>query len=1134
MKSMFELLRTRRFSPMFITMFLTSINDNLVKKGLTLYMAYQASIHSYHSMLWTSLISGLFMMPFFFLSTLGGEWADRYPKSKYIQYVKLSEIPIVALVCYLILSPQVQPIYYALGVFLMGCHSALFGTAKYAYLPEYLDEDELLGANGLMESFTLMGIVTGISLSYLIQTPVQGPHLLSVLMVTISVLGYLASLFIPEKAAADPELTLTWNILKGTQSMIDYVHENPHLWASILGISWFWFMGSFFLEQLPNYVNYSLKACAEVAVLLNLVSTLGIGLGSLMCHRILHGKTDLRATPITLLLVSFFGLHFAYGSSTMGSPEVPVSLGGFALSFQGIRLIFDLFFMCFACGLYLVPLYAKLQSLSTPTHRSRVIAAFNIISALWMVSANLVHIIFVNWWGLSIERALSFLMLVNLVIACYLIKLIPFSMIKPVVRWMLQKAFRIEIEGLEHLQNLPERTIIICNHVSYLDVPILAAFLPGNYSFAIDTHVAKKRMVRLIRHLAPYYEIDPGNAMKMKGLIRAIQQGDHCIIFPEGRITNTGHIMKIYDGVVLLAERTQAHILPLHIDGAIFSITSRPTGHPKIFFPKIRIKILPPSLPPTYAHLELKEQRTLQRLWIFDQLTEAKAFCRPVDNLYEMIRLSMKEMGSKRVVLEDISQEPLSYGAIFLKTEVLSQVLASALPSGKTVGVLLPNVQGKVISILALYRLGKVPALLNYSAGTKNMLSAALTAECACILTSRSFIEKANLEESISAFTAHHIPLIYTEELKHKLSVTHKIKGAVTHHINQWKKRVCATNPEDAAVVLFTSGSEGTPKGVVLSHANIVHNIHQSMALAGLVPDDIIFNVLPMFHSFGFTLGTLAPLLIGCRVFLYPNPRHYHHVVELIYNHQATIMIGTNTFLLAYQKVADVHDFQSLRRVYVGGEKLSQETCSLWFNKFGIRLLEGYGTTECSPVVTINTATHNKPGAVGRLMPGMSYRLEPFEGRPEGGVLCLQGPNIMKGYLYAHQPGVLHPSEPWYSTGDVVTIDDYGFITIVDRAKRFAKIGGEMLSLTAIEHEIHTLWPDYLHAVISVAEEHKGERLILYTTHPDADRKRLIEHFNHQGLSNLSIPGTIQIIEQMPVLGTGKVDYQSLIRAQID
>lgn len=1131
MSSMWTLLRERRFLPMFLTMLGTAVNDNLVKKGLALYVVYQASLHAYYSILWTSLISGIFMVPFFLLSFLGGQWADRYTKAAYIQWVKLTEIVIVALVCCL-LHFSMHPIYSVFAVFLMGCHSALFGTAKYAYLPEYLKEEELLAGNSLLEAFTLVGIVLGISMSYVIQWPGIGIQLLSICMISASVFGYWAALWIPSREAADRDLVMNWSMLRGTQSVVDYVHENPHLWASILGISWFWFLGTFFLEQLPNYVRYSLGVDAEAAVLMNLVSTIGIGLGSLGCHRLLKGQIDLRATPVTLLLVSLFGFHFYLGSSPMGSAENPVNFAFFLGSLQAWRLMFDLFALCFCCGIYVVPLYARLQSLSEPSRRSRIMAAFNIISSLWMVAANLVHMVLVTWLGMRIESAVMLMMWVNLAIALYLIRMVPFAMIRPWMRRLLQRLFRVEIQGLEHLEHLPERVIVICNHVSYLDVPLLACFLPGEYCFAIDSGVSKKFYMRFIKHLSQTYEVDPSNAMKMKSLIQAVRDGKRCIIFPEGRLSDTGHLMKIYDGVILLAEMSKAAIVTVHLSGVERFFMARAKGQPKSLFPKIDINILPPQNLPVF---DAENRRELQKQWVFDQMVYARVSGQAIDNIYEMLRRAVRDFGGRRVVLEDATKDTLTHRQLLLRAEILSLGLARILPKEKNVvAVLLPNVNSQVVLYVALYRLGYAPAVLNYTAGDRNMLSACLTAQVSMVLTSHAFIEKAKLQESVEFLKSHGQVICYLEDLRAQLGLKDRLQGLVRSWLQGFQQTVSKTLPHQTAVILFTSGSEGHPKGVVLSHGNILYNLHQSMSLAGLNPTDVIFNVLPMFHSFGFTLGTFAALMTGCKVYLYPNPKHYHQIAELIYATQATVMIGTNTFLASYQKVADVMDFQSLRLVFAGGEKLSQETRQRWQERFGIRILEGYGVTECSPVVAINAPAYAKSGSVGRLLPGMQAKLLPFYNNEESGILALKGPNLMQGYLYADHPGVLHPPEEWYNTGDVVTIDALGFITIVDRVKRFAKIGGEMISLTAIEHEIGLLWPDERHALLARPDPNTGERVVLCSTRAAVCRRVLIEHFAARGLASLGMPLHWVFLDEMPLLGSGKIDYQALHRHLLD
>jgi acyl-[acyl-carrier-protein]-phospholipid O-acyltransferase/long-chain-fatty-acid--[acyl-carrier-protein] ligase len=334
---------------------------------------------------------------------------------------------------------------------------------------------------------------------------------------------------------------------------------------------------------------------------------------------------------------------------------------------------------------------------------------------------------------------------------------------------------------------------------------------------------------------------------------------------------------------------------------------------------------------------------------------------------------------------------------------------------------------------------------------------------------------------------------------------------------------------DDPAVVLFTSGSEGTPKGVVLSHRNIQSNLNQIGARIDFGPTDIVFNCLPMFHSFGLTGGTLLPILSGIKAFYYPSPLHYRIVPELIYDTNATILFGTDTFLGGYAKFAHPYDFHSLRYVFAGAERLKEETRKTYMDKYGVRIFEGYGATETAPVMCINTPMHSRAGTVGRLMPGIDYRLEKVDGIDGDGKLVVRGANIMAGYLKSDLPGKLQPPEEgWYDTGDIVAVDQEGFVTIKGRLKRFAKIGGEMVSLTAVETAVQKLYPDAQNAVISVRDEKKGERLVLFTTATAASVADVTAHFKASGLNELSIPRQIEVVSNLPLLGTGKTDYVTL------
>ena len=332
--------------------------------------------------------------------------------------------------------------------------------------------------------------------------------------------------------------------------------------------------------------------------------------------------------------------------------------------------------------------------------------------------------------------------------------------------------------------------------------------------------------------------------------------------------------------------------------------------------------------------------------------------------------------------------------------------------------------------------------------------------------------------------------------------------------------------PDDPAVVLFTSGSEGVPKGVVLSHKNIQSNRYQLASRVDFGPTDIVFNALPIFHSFGLTGGTLLPLLSGIRTFFYPSPLHYRIVPELIYEANATIMFGTDTFLSGYARFANSYDFYSIRYVFAGAEKLKEETRKLWSEKYGVRIFEGYGATETSPVLSTNTPMHNKPGTVGRLLPGIQYKLEDVPGIEDGGKLIVSGPNIMKGYLLADNPGVLvAPENCIYDTDDIVDFDEEGYVTIKGRAKRFAKIVGEMISLTAVETYLAELWPDQQHAVVSIPDSKKGEALVLVTDYTNAKREDISAYTKEHGIGEFSVPKNIKIVDAIPLLGTGKTDY---------
>jgi acyl-[acyl-carrier-protein]-phospholipid O-acyltransferase/long-chain-fatty-acid--[acyl-carrier-protein] ligase len=481
--------------------------------------------------------------------------------------------------------------------------------------------------------------------------------------------------------------------------------------------------------------------------------------------------------------------------------------------------------------------------------------------------------------------------------------------------------------------------------------------------------------------------------------------------------------------------------------------------------------------------------------------------------------------GVRHIAVEDPIAGALSYKRLLIGASVLGSKLMPLARVGRPVGVMLPNANAAVVTVMGLMSAGRVPAMINFTAGVSNVLAACSAAELGAIVTSRTFVEKARLDKLVAAI-AEKVKIVYLEDIRATVTKSDKIRGLLN-----WKKPLVDRKADDWAAILFTSGSEGVPKGVVLSHRNILANAAQAAARIDFGRQDKVFNVLPMFHSFGLTVGVMLPLVSGVRTYLYPSPLHYRTVAELVYGVNATIMFGTDTFLNGYARVAHAYDFRSLRYILAGAEPVRESTRKTYMEKFGLRILEGYGVTETAPVLAINTPMFNKFGTVGRILPGMEARLEKVEGVEEGGRLVVRGPNVMLGYLRAERPGVLEPPpEGWYDTGDIVTIDPQGFVTIKGRAKRFAKVGGEMISLAAVEMLAGELWPNVLSAVVAVPDPRKGERLILVTQQKDASRSAFLAFARERGASELMIPSEIFHIDKMPLLGSGKVDMISLAK----
>ncbi|THF62228.1 bifunctional acyl-ACP--phospholipid O-acyltransferase/long-chain-fatty-acid--ACP ligase [Pseudothauera rhizosphaerae] len=707
------------------------------------------------------------------------------------------------------------------------------------------------------------------------------------------------------------------------------------------------------------------------------------------------------------------------------------------------------------------------------------------------------------------------------------------TLLKSILHAIARVLFRVRVEG--RMPAPTDRLLVIANHESFLDGLLLGLFLPLDPVFVVHTTVVKKPLFRLALALVDHLAVDPTSPMAMKRVVRLLESGRPVVIFPEGRITTTGSLMKTYDGPAFVAARTGATLLPVRIDGAAHTYFSRLGGrHPRHLLPQISLYIQPTTRIGMPAAPSAKERRRKAGEAMRRVMQEMMFATRPRQTLFDALLDAAAIHGAKRGLVEDLKQQEYSYGEFLRMALALGRLVARRTEPGENVGLLLPNLAPTLALVFGLGAQRRVPAMLNYTAGVDG-LQAACTAACIrTVLTSRAFVEQARLADKLAALEG--MQFLYLEDLRASMTLTDKLwlvlwaarfPRAATH----------AGDAEDPAVILFTSGSEGKPKGVVLSHRALLANIAQIRAVVDFSVEDKVLDALPLFHSFGLTAGGLLPVLCGARVFLYPSPLHYRVIPELAYDRACTVLFGTSTFLGNYAKHAHPYDFHRLRYVIAGAEKLAEPVRELWFDKFGLRIFEGYGATETAPVIAVNTPMAFRRGTVGQVLPGLHARLETVPGIADcggrRGMLHVSGPNLMSGYLRAEAPGVLQApasslGEGWYETGDVVEMDEEGFLRIVGRVKRFAKIAGEMVSLEVVEKIAAAASPAAQHAASSRADAAKGEALVLFSTDPALTRDALAAAARNLGVSELAVPRLIVVMDALPLLGTGKIDHVTL------
>ncbi len=1124
-----HLLANRKFAPLFWCQFFAAFNDTYLKAAITFLVLFKLAPEAAKTL--TLLGTVLLTLPAFFLSSLGGEWADRYDKAKMAQRLKLAEFVAVAVAGAGFILHSFPLLFLALGLF--GVLSAFFGPVKYGILPDHLTVRQLPGGNALVEGATFIAAILGPTVAAIVSRQGHGdPRWAAALTLLFAALAWVSALMIPPTGEAAPALKVDYNILRSTVALTRSLYADRRLWRAAVFVSLFWAQAIVVYSLLAPIVTLALGGDEMVFDVYNAAFAVGIALGSGLASWLLAGRTLLLPTPIAAGVIGLVSLDLAFGLHGAVAHGPLLGIAAFFKTWHAWHIAIDLVLLAISGGLYIVPAFAALQAWAPASQRARVIAANNVMNTCFMV-LGLLATLGLQSLGLSFAGIFAILGAASLAAAACILAVLPTNPLRDFAAIVFRIVYRLEVRGLENVAKAGPNAIIALNHVSLLDAEIAFSILDNDPVFAIDHAFAQKWWMKPIVRYMHALPLDPTRPLATRSLIQAVKGGATLVIFPEGRITRTGSLMKVYDGSGLIAEKCGVPVVPVRIQGAEktrFSYLSDGQVH-RSLFKRITVTILEPRRLTVPDGLRGRARRQAAGAALYTIMSEMIFKTTDTDRtVFQAMVDAAAEHGASHIALEDPTAGTLTYKRALIGARVLGRKLAPLAPRGGTVGLMLPTSVGATVSLFALMSAGRTVAMVNFTAGAGNIRSAGVAAGFDTIVTARSFVAKGKLDKLV-ADLAHTFRVVYLEDVRAGVGTLDKLAALLA-----WRRPIAKPlgphgGADEPAAVLFTSGSEGKPKGVVLSHRNILSNCAQARAVVDFGRDDTVFNVLPMFHAFGLTIGTIVPLAFGVKVYLYPSPLHYRIIPELIYGSNATILFGTDTFLAGYARVANPYDFRSLRYVMSGAEPVKDTTRAVYLERFGLRILEGYGITEMAPVLALNTPMFNKNGSVGRLMPGMSARLEPVDGIPEGGKLVVSGPNTMLGYLRDDAPGVLQPPpEGWHDTGDIVAIDAGGYLTIKGRAKRFAKIAGEMVSLAAIEQLAALLWPDALSAAASMPDERKGERVVLMTQHSGASRGEFAAFARARGASDMMVPAEVASVPTIPLLGSGKVDFAGVNR----
>ncbi len=1113
------------FWSLIATQFQGAFNDNGLK-FLVLYLIIGTNLTPDEEETKVLLVGALFALPFILFSMTGGYLADRFSKRSVTIGTKVFEIGVM-LFAVAGFTVHSMPMSLA-ALFLASTQGALFGPSKYGLLPEILPENRLSWGNGVIELGTFLAAIAGTvaagQLKDWLGTRQQDS---GIFFLACSVVGLVTSLGISKVAAADPTKKFQLNFLGDLWANGERIAKDRVLWLAVAGNTYFFFLGALLQFDIVFYGRDILHVSAAHGSYLQAAIAIGIGVGSLAAGYLSGGKIEYGLIPLGATGITLFGFLLA--------------LPG--LAFSTVLLL--LAALGFFGGFFIVPISALLQHRPEEQHRGGVLASANLLSFIGILAASVVYYLCKHFLYLGPAGIFLWASVGTLGALAYVLWLLPDSLLRLLLWIAAHTIYRLDLKGQE---NIPARggALLTPNHASWVDAVLLIAATDRPIRFLMFKGVYENPVIKPFAKMLKIIPIasDQGPREMIHSLreaSEALRNEEVVCIFPEGEITRIGQMLPFRRGFERIIKGIDVPIIPVNIDGIWGSIFSFSGGHflwkwPRAIPYPVRITFGKP-LPSTATAPEVRQ--AVQELGV-------DAFQRRRRSMKPLTRSFMKaaRRHPRRFAMADGRTPRLTFGDSLIKTVFLARRLRPLWGDQKMLGILLPpSIPGALVNWAALL-LGKIPINLNYTSSNESIASCVKQCNLKTVVTSRQFLEKVPIKPPGE--------LIYAEDLALNPGFLEKIAALLAAKLlpaRLLELFLGVSRPpslDDTATVIFSSGSTGEPKGVMLSHFNLASNVEQLEQVFHLHDGDRILGILPFFHSFGFT-GTLClPPLAGIGVVFHVSPLDAQAIGALVSKYSVTMLLSTPTFLNSYARRCPPEAFGSLRIVMAGAEKLPERIAQGFEDHFGIRPLEGYGCTECSPVVAVNTYDFRaayfrqvgaKRGTIGHPLPGIGVRIiDPDSGESlpvdKPGLLLVRGPNIMVGYLNRPEKTAEVLKDGWYNTGDIATVDEDGFLRITDRLSRFSKIGGEMVPHIRVEEKLHELIgaDGQVLAVTAIPDEKKGERLVVVHTLKEDALHDCLEKLAKSDLPALWKPRPDQFLylEKLPYLGTGKLDLRKL------